>query len=80
MAGEERRRRFSKIVGKDVSKCTYEVALIDGSLPQDELSFDGVDYIGWYTDIYVLLDNCEIEGKKFKDLLLNHEIEVIGKD
>lgn len=49
-------------------------------LPQDELSFRDVHYIGWYNDIYDLLDNCEIEGKKFKNLLLNHKVKVIGKD
>ena len=72
--------KFSKIVGKDLFKCEYEVALIDSTLPQDELSFDNVHYVGWYTDIYDLLDNCEIDGKKFKDLLLKHEIKVTGKD
>lgn len=80
MESKERKEKFSKIVGKDLFKCNYEVALFDSTLPQDELSFSYVHYIGWYTDIYDLLDNCEIEGKKFKDLLLNHEITVTGKD
>ena len=61
--------KFSKIVSKDLFKCEYEVALIDSTLPQNELSFDNVHYVGWYTDIYDLLDNCEIDGKKFKDLM-----------
>lgn len=80
MESEKRKKVFSKIVGKDLSKCEYEVALIDFDLPEDELSFSNVHYIGWYTDIYDLLENCEIEGKKFKDLLLSHEIIVTGKD
>ncbi len=80
MEGAELKRKFSKIVGKDLFQCNYEVALIDSTLPQDELSFRAVHYIGWYTDIYDLIDNCEIEGKKFKDLLLNHELVVTGKD
>lgn len=62
MEYEKLKRKFSKIVGKDLFKCEYEVALIDSTLPQDELSF----YIGWYTDINDLLDNCEIEGKKIQ--------------
>ena len=80
MEDEELKEKFSKVTGKDLSKCEYEVALIDRNLPQDELSFDNVHYIGWYTDIYDLVENCEIEGKKFKDLLLSHEIVVTGKD
>lgn len=80
MENAKLKREFSKIVGKDLFKCKYEVALIDSMLPQDELSFDEVHYIGWYIDIYDLLDNCEIDGKKFKDLLLKHEIVVTGKD
>ena len=80
MESEERKKIFSKIVGKDLSKCEYEVALIDPNLPQDELSFEDVHYIGWYVDIYDLVENCEIEGKKFKDLLLSHEIVVTWKD
>lgn len=80
MEGAELKKIFSKIVGKNLFQCNYEVALIDSKLPYSELSFDNVHYIGWYTDIYDLLDNCEIEGKKFKDLLLNHEIVVTGKD
>ena len=80
MEDAELKIKFSKIVSKDLFKCEYEVALIDSTLPQNELSFDNVHYVGWYTDIYDLLDNCEIDGKKFKDLLLNHEIKVTGKD
>lgn len=80
MEDEELKRKFSKITGKDLFKCEYEVAIIDSTLPQGKLSFGEVHYIGWYSDIYDLLENCEIEGKKFKDLLLNHEIVVTGKD
>lgn len=80
MEDKELKEKFSKVVGKNLFKCEYEVALFDSNSTQDELSFDNVHYIGWYTDIYDLLDNCEIEGKKFKNLLLNHEIIVTGKD
>lgn len=80
MEDKEQKRKFSEIVGKNLFECEYEVALFDSKLPQDKLSFSNIHFIGWYVDIYDLLDNCEIEGKKFKDLLLNHKIKVTGKD
>ena len=38
------------------------------------------ELIGWYENIDDLLQNCYIDGKKFKDIIMADETEIIGKD
>lgn len=41
---------------------------------------DEFDLIGWYSDIYDLLENCLIEDKKFKDVIIDEKTEILSKD
>ena len=36
--------------------------------------------IGWYADMNDLLENCIIDGKKFKEVIMDDSTEIIGKD
>ena len=38
------------------------------------------ELIGWYENIEDLLQNYYIDGKKFKDIIMADETEIIGKD
>jgi len=38
------------------------------------------ELIGWYSDMNDLLENCIIENKKFKDIIMDDNTEIIGKD
>lgn len=71
------RIQFESKLGKKLGP--YEVALIDNSLGS-EFKFREYNFIGWYDDIYDLLDNCYIEGKKFKEVILSPDFVAEGQD
>ncbi len=41
---------------------------------------DSFESIGWFADIQDLLDNCEIDRKKFKEVIMDDSTRILGKD
>ena len=41
---------------------------------------DEFESVGWYSDIYDLLENCTIGDKKFKDVIIADETKILSKD
>ena len=41
---------------------------------------ESFELIGWYADVYDVLDNCIIQNKKFKDIIMDDSTEILGKD
>lgn len=38
------------------------------------------ELIGWYADLDDVLDSCVIQGRKFRDIIMADETEILGKD
>lgn len=38
------------------------------------------ELIGWYADLDDVLDNCIIQGQKFRDIIMADVTEILGKD
>lgn len=38
------------------------------------------ELIGWYADLNDVLDNCILQGRKFKDVIMDDQTEILGKD
>ena len=77
MEPDELRNEFEKKLNKKLGK--YEVALVDSNGHSD-FQFEEYQFIGWYDDIYDLLENCYIDGKKFKDVIMDDDTVTEGKD
>lgn len=71
------RKIFEKKLNKKLGK--YEVALVDPNSISD-YQFNEYQFIGWYDDIYDLLENCYIDGIKFKDVIMDDNTIIEGKD
>ncbi len=71
------RKQFEDKLNRKLGK--YEVALVDSSIKY-EFNFAEYNFIGWYDDIYDLLENCFIEGRKFKEIIMSDETIIEGKD
>ena len=41
---------------------------------------ESFELIGWYSDLEDVLDNCVIQGRKFRDVIMDDETEILGKD
>lgn len=41
---------------------------------------DNFESIGWYDDIYELLEKCIIDGVKFKEIIMDDSTEILSKD
>ena len=41
---------------------------------------DSEELIGWYQDLEDVLNNCLIDNKKFKDVIMDDSTEILGKD
>lgn len=41
---------------------------------------DSFESIGWYSDIFDLLDNCYINGVAFMDVIMDDRTEILSKD
>jgi len=55
------------------------VALVDSNV-SSEFQFEEYQFIGWYDNIYDLLENCYIDGIKFKDVIMADNTIIEGKD
>lgn len=42
--------------------------------------YDFYESIGWYADMDDLLENCIIQGKKFRDVIMDDSTEILSKD
>lgn len=71
------RKEFEKKLNKKLGK--YEVALIDSKICSD-YQFEEYRFIGWFNDIYDLLENCYVDGVKFKDVITDGDTIIEGKD
>lgn len=71
------REKFEKMLNKKLGK--YEVALVDPK-GSSELQYHEYQFIGWYFDIYDLLENCYIDGMKFKDVIMDRNTILEGQD
>ena len=57
----------------------YDVILLHcekTGYPQSE----SYELIGWYADLDDVLENCMIQGRKFKDVIMDEQTEILGKD
>lgn len=41
---------------------------------------DSEELVGWYQDLDDVLNNCEIDNKKFKEVIMDDSTEILGKD
>lgn len=37
-------------------------------------------FVGWYSDLNDVLENCIIDGRKFKDIIMYDSNKIEGKD
>ena len=77
MESDSVRQEFEIKLNKKLGK--YEVALVDEDY-KSEFQFEEYHFLGWYDDVYDLLENCIIEGAKFKDVILDKNTIIEGKD
>lgn len=77
MEPDDVRQKFESKLKRKLGK--YEVALVDTNIDSD-FRFNEYHFIGWYDDIYDLLENCFIDGIKFKDVIMNDDTIIEGKD
>ncbi len=77
MEPDDVRKKFEDKLNKKLGK--YEVALVDPNGSSD-FQYHNYQFIGWYDDIYDLLENCYIEGRKFKDVIMDDYTEIEGQD
>ena len=57
----------------------YEVTIMHC----DTVDYPSCDYfesIGWYSDIYDLLDHCIINGKPFREVIMADETRIMSQD
>lgn len=45
-----------------------------------EFKDDDFILIGWYSDLNDVLENCIIDGRKFKDVIMDDSTKIEGKD
>ncbi len=45
-----------------------------------EFEDDDFIWIGWYADLNDVLENCIIDGRKFKDVIMDDSTIIEGKD
>lgn len=46
----------------------------------DDFKDDDFILIGWYSDLEDVLENCNIDGRKFKDIIMDDNTKIEGKD
>lgn len=54
----------------------FEVKTINGR-PDSDAPYK---LIGWYSDLFDVLENCYIKGRKFKDVIMDDDTIIYGKD
>ena len=68
-----------KVTLSDGRTGQYDVILLHcekTGYPQSE----SYELIGWYADLDDVLENCMIQGRKFKDVIMDEQTEILGKD
>lgn len=56
----------------------YDVMICHWAMP--EFDDDKFVMIGWYSDLNDVLENCIIDGRKFKDVIMDDSTRIEGKD
>lgn len=56
----------------------YDVMICHWAMP--EFKDDDFILIGWYSDLNDVLENCIIDGRKFKDVIMDDFTKIEGKD
>ena len=56
----------------------YDVMICHWAMP--EFKDDDFILIGWYSDLNDVLENCIIDGRKFKDVIMDDSTKIEGKD
>lgn len=56
----------------------YDVMICHWAMP--EFKDDDFILIGWYSDLNDVLENCIIDGRKFKDVIMADSTKIEGKD
>lgn len=78
MESVEDRKRFSKILKRDLSNAKFEFAIY---IEEDsEFNIDDCRILGFYETMDDFLTNCFINGTNIKDVLLSKDIKLIGRD
>ena len=54
-----------------------QIVTSSGNYLDDEMEYLP---IGWYRDLNDVLENCLIEGKKFKEVIIDDCTEILGQD
>ena len=60
----------------DGTMLEYDVMLIHNYL-EDNFFYT---WLGWYKDLDDVLENCEIDGRKFRDVIMDDKTEILGQD
>ncbi|MGM9946507.1 hypothetical protein [Floccifex sp.] len=56
----------------------YDVMICHWAMP--DYKDDNFILIGWYSDLNDVLENCIIDGRKFKDVIMDDFTKIEGKD
>jgi hypothetical protein len=56
----------------------YDVMICHWAMP--EFKDDDFILIGWYSDLNDVLDNCIIDGRNFRDVIMDDATKIEGKD
>lgn len=59
------------------SKCYHVVQIVSA---HDKFQYPQPIEIGWYFSIEDVLENCYIEGRQFKEIIMDDNTEILGKD
>lgn len=68
-----------EIILSDGRKGRYDVMVLHCTTVGYPKS-DEEELIGWYADIYDVLDNCMIQGRPFREVIMADETEILSKD
>ncbi len=63
---------------EDGRRGRYDVMICHWAMP--EFEDDDFIWIGWYADLNDVLENCIIDGRKFKDVIMDDSTIIEGKD
>lgn len=62
----------------DGKRGRYDVMICHLWMPEYE--DDDFQLVGWYADLDDVLENCIIDGRKFKDVIMDDDTVITGKD
>lgn len=75
-----KRAKFESIIGYSLSDYKYEIAEVDFKVPVTKFISNNYNIIGWFKDMNDLLENCYIQGRNFKEVIMDDSTYIDSKD